>query len=198
MSDLELMQSIKTKYATPISFWCGASSVPPGLLAALVANESGGNANAKRLEHTVLAQLWEVLLGRKAAYGSIGRVDLVNFVARYEPNGRSSLSDSLPADAFQRVDGLATSWGLTQIMGYQCLDHSAPFQKPEELQQPLISLKATVWLLNQFAKGWHLDVAADFEELLRCWNTGRPDGQTFDPAYVPNGLARKVAYEALP
>ena len=57
-----------------------ASSVPASFLGALVANESGGNVLAKRFEPAVLAHLWEVLLGRKAAYGTIGRTDLVAFV----------------------------------------------------------------------------------------------------------------------
>jgi len=30
--------------------------------------------------------------------------------------------------------------------------------------------------------------------LFRCWNTGRPDGKTADPAYVENGLRRMEIY----
>jgi len=33
--------------------------------------------------------------------------------------------------------------------------------------------------------------------LFRCWNTGRPDGRTADPAYVENGRRRMEIYREL-
>jgi len=36
-----------------------------------------------------------------------------------------------------------------------------------------------------------------FEELFRCWNTGRPYGKTYDPAYVETGLRRMTIYREL-
>jgi len=55
------MQSIKDKFGAVIDDACKDSSVPPEFLAALIANETGGNPNAKRFERGVLASLWEIL-----------------------------------------------------------------------------------------------------------------------------------------
>jgi len=192
MNDQELMYAIKTTYGAAIEEACKASSVPPAWLAALIANESGGKADAKRFEKGVLTALWEVLLGRKAAYGSIGRADLVQFVS-----GRSAqlvqVPSSLPTDTYQRLDGLATSWGLTQLMGYHVFEFNCTL---DNLKDPARSLEITLRLAAQFIARNQLDVrdTKDLGELFDCWNTGRPDGVTFDPNYVTNGLARMELY----
>ena len=186
MTDLELMQDIKTRFGAVIAAACSVSSVPPAFIAALIANESGGNVNAKRFEHTVLAALWEVLLGRKAAYGSIARASLVGYVAGV-PVPTINVPANLPANAFQRVDALATSWGLTQIMGYHALEFGVTI---DALISPEDGLPIATKMLSGFARSFNLDVTKDFEAMLRCWNGGHPTAQTFDPQYVPNGLAR--------
>jgi|SRR5271157_1863397 len=197
MSDLELMQKIKATWGAAIAQACNSSSVPASFLAALIANESGGDPLAKRFEPGVLAALWQVLLGRKPAYGSIRRADLVGYVADLSAPA-IAVPATLPNSVFQNLDALAHSWGLTQVMGYHCLQNVAALLRPEDLTSPQPCLKTTLALLAAFAHEFSLDLASDFEELLRCWNSGRPDGKTFDANYVPNGLARKVAYEALP
>jgi len=197
MSDLELMQKIKATYGSAIAQACSSSSVPPSFLGALIANESGGDPLAKRFEPAVLAALWQVLLGRKTAYGSISRADLVGYVADLSAPA-IAVPATLPNSVFQNLDALANSWGLTQVMGYHCLENVAALLRPEDLTSPQPCLKTSLVMLAAFAHEFSLDLASDSEELLRCWNTGRPDGKTFDPQYVPNGLARKVAYEALP
>jgi hypothetical protein len=193
MTDLELMQDIKTRFGATIAEACSVSSVPAAFLAALIANESGGNVNAKRFEHTVLAALWEVLLGRKAAYGSIARASLVGYVAGV-PIPTINVPANLPANAFQRVDALATSWGLTQIMGYHALEFGVTI---DALISPEDSLPVATKMLSGFARSFNLDVTKDFEELLRCWNGGHPTAQTFDPNYVPKGLARMALWSSL-
>jgi len=196
MTDLELMQSIKDKWGTAIAAACSVSSVPAGFLAALIANESGGNPYARRFEHSVLASLWEVLLGRKTAYGSIARLSLVGYVT-----GISVLTvnapTSLPADAFQRVDALATSWSLTQIMGYHALEPQIAASGMASLKDPAGNLICATRMLGAFAHSYQLDVTRDFEPMLRCWNGGHPTAQTFDPNYVPNGLARMALWTTL-
>jgi hypothetical protein len=198
VSEQELMQSIKTAWGAAIADACSTSSIPENFLAALIAGESGGHNDARRFEKNVLLSLWEVLLGRKAAFGSIGRADLVKFTA-----AQSTLSlglagargiDSLPPDAFQRVDGLATSWGLTQIMGYHVLGAGLTL---DDLRDPAKHLRFALTMLTGFAHQFQLDVTREFDELFRCWNTGRPDGTTFDPAYVNNGLARMAVWTSL-
>jgi hypothetical protein len=83
-------------------------------------------------------------------------------------------------------------------MGYHCLEAGAAPPLAEDFTNAGTCLKTTLSMLAAFAHQFSLDLASDFGELLCCWNTGRPDGKTFDPNYVANGLARKVAYEALP
>lgn len=178
------MQNIKTLWGAAIDAAAGVSSVPASFLAALIGNESGGNPAAKRFEPKVLLALWEVLLARKAAYGSIGRGDLVNFLA------------SMQVDAFQRLDSLATSQGLTQIMGYEAI--SFHLDSAAALQDPAKELVITTKMLAEYAQRDQFDLAVDFSEMFDCWNTGRPHAPTFDPQYIPNGLARKAVYEALP
>lgn len=194
MTDQELMQSIRTKWGAAIDAACDTSNVPPAFVAALIANESGGNADAKRFEKGVLASLWEVLLGRKTAYGSVVRADLVSYVSGV-PGTPFAAPATLPADAFQRVDGLATSWGLTQVMGYHILEPNVGHSMGvDALKAPNTHLAMALRLLAEFAHEFQLDVTTEFEQLFRCWNSGQPDGATFDPKYIPNGLARMKIY----
>jgi len=194
MSEQQLMQSIKQKWGAGITAACALSSVPPAFIAALIANESGGNPDAKRFEPRVLLALWEVLLGRKAAYGSIGRADLVQFVAS-PPLSVYSAPTTLPGDTYQRLDSLATSQGLTQIMGYHVLETELSLGGIDNLKSGAGNLTAAIRLLAQFAHRFQLALASDFPPLFACWNTGAPDpAKTFDPNYVPNGLARMKIY----
>lgn len=188
------MQSIRTNWGAAIRTACALSSVPPAFLAALIANESGGDANAKRFEKNVLVALWEVLLGRKAAYGSIGRADLVGFVSGL-PAQPVSVPASLPADTYQRLDSLATSQGLTQMMGYHVLDPELSIGSMDNLKTGVGNLMGAVKLLAWFAHRYQLDLTADFPPLFACWNSGEPDpAKTFDPQYVSNALTRMKLY----
>jgi hypothetical protein len=196
MSNQDLMQSIKAKWGAMIAAVCAMSSVPPAFLAGLIANESGGNPLAKRFESHVLLALWEILLGRKTAYGSIGRAGLVQFVS-----GASlpvyTAPATLPADTYQRFDSLATSWGLTQIMGYEVLDTQLNSGGIENLKTPPADLVVTTRMLSQEAARLGVDVTKDFSEMFDFWNTGRPHAPTADPQYIPNGLERMKIYAQL-
>jgi hypothetical protein len=204
MNDQELMERIHTEAAEPIAEASAGSSLPPAFLAGLVANETGAQfaagglaaaARAKRFEHGVLGDLWNVLLERKANFGSIGREDLLDYVSRL--NAANIISGGFTAgivSVAQRLDDLASSHGLTQIMGYQLLQWGATLNL---LEQPFTNLQFAVKLLGQFAKRWTLNPAADFPQLFACWNTGRPFGATADPNYAANGLARMKLYEAI-
>jgi hypothetical protein len=156
-----------------------AGSVPPALLAAIIANESDGDPNANRFEPEVLLALWDVLTGRKAAFGSIGRADLAPlvFVA--------------PPAAVKNLDALATSWGLTQIMGYNFL------AGVDKLTDPETNLYRATGMLAAFAKQFELDFVKDAADVLNCWNTGHPVTTPAPDEYVQNGLARMAAYQAL-
>src|SRR5208337_4641238 len=91
------------------------------------------------------------------------------YVTRVSDTAASSAS-ALPADALQRIDALASSWGLTQIMGYHCIEavgeelpgispaHMDIVSKP--LQEPDFALAMTVRMLRAFCKEWHLPTAS--------------------------------------
>jgi hypothetical protein len=195
VTDLELMQSIKYKWGTVIATAADNSSVPAAFLAALIANESGGDENAKRLEKGVLAALWEVLLGRKTAYGSISRVSLVGYIAGVSlPT--TNVPANLPADAFQRADALASSWGLTQIMGYHILEGGST-KTIDGLRDPALHMAMCTRMLAQFATHFQLDITKDFSAMLHCWNGGHPTAETADPNYVPNAMRRMDLWTTL-
>lgn len=200
-AERELMQSIHTNWGGAISSAAGMCSIPGAFFAALVANESGGKPNAKRFEPHVLAALWEVLLGRTPAYGSIKTRDLVAYITGSGAN-LAIAPAVLPTDSFQRVDALATSWGLTQIMGYEAIPFHlgwriARANDPLMLADAATSLGTTVKMLLEFAARLGLDLTKDFPEMFDCWNTGRPHALTADPQYIRNGLARMALYQEL-
>jgi len=207
MTDQELMQKIHDVAGAILVGAADKTSVPEAFLAALVANETGKEfaegglvaaAQAKRFEPGVLADLWQVLMGRKMAYGSIGRTDLLRYVTGL-PAIPINVPVNIPSNALNLLDGLATSWGITQIMGYHAME-AALFAQPayaNRLLDPETDLDVTTKMLAQFAAHFSLDLAKDFADLFRCWNTGSPSGKTFDPNYVPNGLKRMQLYDAV-
>jgi hypothetical protein len=203
---IQLMTEIRDRWGSEISKACQTSSVPAAFLASLIAEESGGNPNAKRFEPGVLHALWEVFVGRKKAFGSIDGVNLLVYAlpAIADPTkpdaGTSSLEAlrSLFTSSLERVDNLATSWGLTQVMGYHVLENWPEINHTEDLLTPANELPLSLRLLAQFADRFGLDLRKDFGELFTCWNTGEPNGKTADPQYVPRGLARMAIYSQLP
>ena len=79
-------------------------------------------------------------------------------------------------------------------MGYQSLAGGYPLA---ELYKLDTHFRHAVEILEAFRREFAMQVTADYiPQLFRCWNTGRPDGKTFDPAYVPNGLRRMQIYGA--
>jgi hypothetical protein len=97
---------------------------------------------------------------------------------------------------------LSSSIGLVQIMGYHVLGQwvmggrvvsqtpGAAAMVVEDLFQPPLNLGLAVRMLAGFAEQYRLDLQKDFPELLVCWNTGRPDGKTYDPKYASRGVDR--------
>ena len=169
------MLRIKTQWGAAIQEACKYSSVPPEFLAALIAGESGGDPSARRFEKSVYNKFQNVLRGYVGSYANLSKGDL------------GALGDAAIRD-------LATSWGLTQVMGY----HTA--RRPGGvaiLKDPETHLKFALGLVAEFAERFQLSVTTEFTEMFRCWNTGRPNGQTYDPKYVERGLARLETYRAI-
>jgi hypothetical protein len=202
MSDAntKLMQRIRDSYGALAIHVCRDTGLPPAFLAALIANETGGDENEKRFERNVLTSLWEVLLGRAPAYGSIHRPALLCILdpSLADPSKRIPAADL--ASSLQRLDGLATSWGLTQIMGYNTCplwEHSG-WSAIEQIKTAPGNLEFATGMLLSFAKRFQLDPARDFPPLFACWNCGRPDPtKTFDPHYCADGVERMQLYSTL-
>ena len=186
---------------------CGSSSVRPEFLGALTASESGGNPAAVRFEPSVYRHLKAVAAGESPRYGGICAQALCEELAEvlhpktgeFHEKFLNSLFTASQASELSRLADealreLASSWGFAQIMGFHVLGRHGTVR---DLLEPRFHYHLANQLLAEFAESYQLDLAREFEELFRCWNTGRPDGRTTDPAYVENGLMRMEIYRAL-
>ena len=194
-----LMGKIRDKWGEAIRGAIAGTQISEAFLAALVANESGGDPTKKRFEPHVLIHLWDVIIGREARYGNVLPADLVNYVAGLIATP-VTVPRTMPANAFQKVDELATSWGLTQIMGYHTLEWlGIPgwYRTVDDLRDGAKNLKCAAYLVTIFANDFILDMTKDFSQLFHCWNAGSPSADTFDPAYVPDGMERMDLYHSL-
>jgi hypothetical protein len=198
MTDAELMAQIHKQWTPLLDSAEKTSGIPAAFFAALIANETGGNPDATRFEPAVFTALAEVLLGRKAAYGSLGAQDLFAWAAPTPiPNdGTVQSVRAIFNGGLKRLADIATSWGLLQIMGYEAITFRAT-DGVAALRSPVSELTIAVLMLKDFARRNSLDVTKNFSELFDCWNTGRPHAPTFDPQYIPNGLARMSLYQSL-
>lgn len=194
--DQVLMAHVKDVCGSFIVEAVKSTPYPPALLAAITANETGGDATKTRFEAAVFGKLAKVMLSLEAAhpamYGSIGAQDLYKWVV--SPSRKF-------ADSLLSLVNLATSWGPTQIMGYEALAGDFPLSEISNLNT---HYSHVVNMLNEFQKRWHISTQiangptfANAEAFFRCWNTGGPTGQTADPAYVQNGFNRMSIYENL-
>jgi hypothetical protein len=187
MTDQELMAAIRTKYGPAIASAVETTTFPVALLAALTANETGLDSGSIRFEPKVAGDLLMVLIGRKANYGAITRSALVGW---FPPN-------FTPSEFAGALINLASSWGPTQIMGYQALANDYALSDIAGMDFSK-HYRHAVEMLEDFAKRFHLsppttgDTAAPY---FRCWNAGSPNGTTADPNYVANGLNRMTLYE---
>ena len=186
---------------------CLSSSVRAEFLGGLTANESGGNAAAVRFEPSVYRHLKAVAAGESPRYGGIdvqalyeelGEV-LYPKTGEYHARFLNSLFTAGQASELSRLADealreLASSWGFVQIMGFHVIGRHGTVR---DLLEPRFHYHLANQLLAEFAQSYWLELSRDFEELFRCWNTGRPDGRTADPAYVENGLRRAEIYRAL-
>jgi hypothetical protein len=180
----------------------GSSVIAP-FLAALTANESGGSATAHAFEPGVYAQLRAVMMGQQPSFGSIVRENLTQLVEQdYEAQhsdsptiqGTRRFSEVPPAVREKVLRQLATSWGLTQIMGYQTIARKKTVQ---DLLDPTSHYQVAVELLEELGRRFRLSLSKDAEALFRSWNTGRPTGRTYDPDYVSRGIQRLRIYSMI-
>lgn len=181
--ELELMQRVKIVCGDHIDAAVRGTVYPAALLAALTANECGGNPGEVRFEPNVLWPLTFTLIGRKANYGAIGGRDIEEFIP----------ASFGPKESAIALVNLASSWGPTQIMGYEALAWHVSLSEIAQLEK---HYPYTVRMLEDFRKRFGLPggSGADFTAYFDCWNTGRVHARTADPQYIPNGLARMGLY----
>lgn len=192
-----LMSKVKSECGEWIDAAVKNTTIPDSFLAALTANESGGDVAAVRFEPQVFANLALVLIGRRANFGSIGAQDLESLCA---PSHDGGVPLTFAQSSLVLVN-LASSWGPTQIMGYHALEGNYPLSDLPSLQK---HYPRALQLLAAFRKQWgdkiptwDDDPVAAATALFRCWNTGKPDGVTYDPLYVSHGLDRMTIYATL-
>lgn len=200
-----LMRRISARWGALIREVLSRSSIPEPFLAALIASESGGDPQAQRFEPAAYRRLKALVEGGAAAWGRLSKASLEAEVGEtlghrspeyheLRLNGRYQLryGAALREMTDELLRACATSWGLTQIMGYHQVGRDGT---PWDLLDPKTNLARAVELLAEFAEAYQLDLRSEFSALLASWNTGRPNGVTFDPQYIPRTLARLKIYE---
>ena len=202
-----LVRRVFTRCDEFIQESCGSSSAPAEFLGALTANESGGDPAAVRFEPSVYRHLKAVAAGERPRYGGIDAETLCKELTEvlHPKTGEfhamflnslftASQASELSHLADEALRELASSWGFVQIMGFHVIGRHGTVR---DLLTPRFHYRLANQLLAEFAASYRLDLTREFEQMFRCWNTGRPDGRTADPAYVENGLARMEIYRAL-
>jgi hypothetical protein len=203
----KLLARIRARFHALLAEACKYSSVPVEFLAALIANESGGDPRAMRFEPAVYRHLRRVADGQAAQYGGITRARLsAEFAEMLHPKGdafhsafmteafAAAHAQELRAAEDEALRELASSWGLTQIMGYHMTGRAGTVR---DLLEPRFHFRMALELLADFAARFQLDLGREFPEMFRCWNTGQPYGATTDPRYCENGLRRMEIYRAI-
>ncbi len=142
------------------------TDIPEAYLATIISLESypPGNQHSKRFEKHIYQRLLKAKQNRQA-FGNISWTKLRKY------------NDS-------QLRQFATSYGLTQIMGYHCLQIGCSI---EELSGPYHLQWAITWMEKKYGKYAR---RGDFQACLRIHNTGRPNGRTYHKNYVQKGLRR--------
>ncbi len=149
------------------------TNIDPSYLAALISLESQppGNWKSKRFEPGVYRRLYQLKHSGKA-FGGISR-ELIYTVEDED------------------LKKFATSYGLTQIMGYHCLSLGC---KISELRGKNHLLWAVKWMTHHYGKK---AILKDWSSCFRIHNTGHPKGTTSRKDYVSQGLSRMKNYKVL-
>lgn len=151
-------------YGKKIEIYAKEFGLPAEYLKALVILECSGKRDfTPRFEKKVFERLKQVRSGERESYDNILQSDIHD-----------------ATDAALR--NLATSWGPFQIMGYKCIHLGL---KLEDLRGENAVYWGIKWINLEYGDYLRQN---QFEESFRIHNTGKKDGRTYDPDYVPNGL----------
>lgn len=180
---------LRERFGSRIAEATAKTYVPARLVAALIALECGFdskrgvfNEGAGRFESHVYARLLSLrdtgqyINGRgrtRTSYEKVTQADLAGATA-------------------EAVRNLATSWGPGQIMGYNVLHWDCTIA---DLRDPAQSIR---WVVRKLLEDAGSAIRRkEFDDVLRIWNTGSPDGQTHDPDYVAHGKRYMVEWDRL-
>ena len=181
----KIAEQIRERFGSLVSKACENSVVPTFLLAGLIGVEAGkdraGNLKpeATRFEKGVYEDLLSL---RDNGFCYVGGKKRTT----YSGIKRSQIQTASDAD----LRALATSYGLTQIMGWHVINNLKC--TIADLRDPEKHLGYAVKLL-EIVGGEYLR-QKDFASVLRIWNTGSPAGKTYHASYVSNALAVAGAY----
>ena len=147
------------------------TEIPASYLAALISLESHppGNRNSQRFESKIFQRLLELKKDGRS-FGGIPRSRV------------SDLTDS-------QLRELATSYGLTQIMGYHCLDMGCSIQD-------LSGDYHLMWSVAYIRRHYLQKIKQkDWQACFRIHNTGKPEGTTHRNDYAEKGVLRMQYYD---
>lgn len=174
--DMSRVEKMRLNYEAEIESICGEFQLPASYFKALTILECSGEKPAlTRFEPHVYEVLLDVKNGQRDRYG------------RFTTQQMELLSDDT-------IKKLATSWGPLQIMGYHCIPLDITF---EQLSGNHAMRFAISWAEQTYGKYLR---EGDFENAFHIHNTGRPIPEsgiptTYDPNYIPNGIALIKMFE---
>jgi len=166
-----MMLHIYHKHHEDIEKAVTGTEISESYIAALISLESSppGNPNSARFESEVYIRLVQLRDDGKP-FGVLSR-------------------KSLKLKSDKQLREYATSYGLTQIMGFHCLDLGCNI---EDLKGAYHLQWAVTWMLKNYRSH---PAKKDWASCFRIHNTGHPSGQTSRRDYVERGLSRMKYYD---
>lgn len=139
-------------------------NLPVNYLKALIVLECSGRKKIPpRFEKHVFNKLQMVRDGKRKNYEDITKNDIID------------ASD-------EALKNLASSWGPFQLMGYKCVRLNLNIKDIRGDSSIYWGIK---WIDQEYGEKLRKN---KYEEAFRIHNTGNPNGKTYDPNYVKNGL----------
>jgi len=162
----------QNNYGEQVALFAAQFNLPSEYLKALIILEcSGENDFSPRFEKHVYNKLKKLRAGT---------------IKEYETLTQQDLHDASDAT----LENLATSWGPFQLMGYKCVQMDV---KVKDIRGDSAIYWGIYWINKNY--GDYLRQKR-YGEAFRIHNTGKPNGKTYDPDYVKNGLRHMEHFAA--
>ncbi len=166
----ELMRRIRGTCGRQIEEATQGDMMRAALLAAITANESGGNGLVYRFEPSTYCRLHSLLKGEDEDVEGITREQFENFL-----NGAKA-----EAARVALLRKAAGRHGYTQIPGCCAVRWKVPLEALLEKER---HFHLAARRLEELRLEFHLNPESHALELGRAWNTGHPMGRTRSPLY---------------